>query len=106
MAARTRKGTKDAPWPESVREKIRTSMLVNRLLDHALGNVDMSSTQVQSAKILIDKVLPSLQHSENTNTMDISDVFADILTALDNKARNELANRISERDKQSPTVYN
>ena len=42
---------------DMVRSKIQASQLVNRLTDHVLGEVEMSSTQVQAAKILLDKVL-------------------------------------------------
>jgi hypothetical protein len=42
---------------EMVRSKIQASQLVNRLTDHALGNVEMTATQVQAAKILLDKTL-------------------------------------------------
>lgn len=66
MAARTNKGTRDAPWDESVREKIRTSMLVNRVIDHALGNVEMTPDQARSAYKLIDKVLPDLKAIEHS----------------------------------------
>jgi hypothetical protein len=42
---------------DMVRSKIQASQLVNRLTDHVLGEVEMSSTQVQAAKILLDKIL-------------------------------------------------
>lgn len=45
---------------EMVREKIRASQLVNRLEDHALGDAEMSSTQVQAALGLLKKVVPDL----------------------------------------------
>ena len=76
MAARKNKGTKDAPWDESVRKKIRTSMLVNRVIDHAFGKVEMTADQARSAYKLIDKVLPDLkaiEHSGGTdNTLTIN----------------------------------
>ena len=76
MAARKNKGTKDAPWDESVREKNRTSMLVNRVIDHALGTIEMSVDPARSAYKLIDKDLPDLkaiEHSGGTdNTLTIN----------------------------------
>lgn len=36
-------------------------MLVNRLEDHALGKVEMTATQVQAARVLLNKTLPDLQ---------------------------------------------
>ena len=50
MAARLR-----AHHQEDVRRKIQASKLINLLQEHAQGKRDMSSTQVQSAKILLDK---------------------------------------------------
>lgn len=60
MAARKNKGTKDAPWDEKVRERLRGSMLINRVEDHALGKVEMTASQLKAALGLIDKILPSL----------------------------------------------
>jgi hypothetical protein len=64
MAARTTKGTKDVPWDERTRQRIKTSMLVNRLSDHVLGNADMSATQIRAAEILLNKTLANLTATE------------------------------------------
>lgn len=40
---------------QHVREKIRASMLVDRLEKHAEGEIELTATQVQAAKILLDK---------------------------------------------------
>lgn len=45
---------------QETREKIQTSQLVNRLTDHANGTVEMTSTQVKAAEILLRKSLPDL----------------------------------------------
>jgi hypothetical protein len=50
MAARLR-----AHHQEDVRKKIQAAKLINLLQEHAAGKREMSSTQVQSAKILLDK---------------------------------------------------
>jgi hypothetical protein len=34
MGARKTKGTKDVPWSDKTRERIKTSMIINRLVDH------------------------------------------------------------------------
>ena len=65
MAARTRRTTLNDRW----REKIRASMLVNRLHEHALAPEDnpvMSSTQIRAAEILLNKVAPDLKAIEHT----------------------------------------
>lgn len=43
------------------RTKIANSQILNRLLGHAEGTVEMSSTQVDAAKSLLKKVMPDLQ---------------------------------------------
>lgn len=48
------------------REKIRTTQLINRLSDHALGKIDMSPTQVQATSILLKKTLPDLEAVEHS----------------------------------------
>jgi hypothetical protein len=64
MAARITKGTKDVPWDERTRAKIKTSMLVNRLSDHALNGNSMSATQIRAAEILLNKTLANLTATE------------------------------------------
>jgi hypothetical protein len=60
MAARKRRGTSEQGWSEEVRERIRSSMLLNRLLGHALGECEMTQTQVRAAEICLRKTLPDL----------------------------------------------
>ncbi|TAL08055.1 MAG: hypothetical protein EPO02_13770 [Nitrospirae bacterium] len=45
---------------DEAREKIKTTQLVNRLQDHALGEIEMSATQVRSVEILLKKRIPDL----------------------------------------------
>ena len=56
MAKRNRAGLS-----ENTRTRIQATMLVKRLEDHVLGKCDMSATQVQAARILLNKALPDLQ---------------------------------------------
>lgn len=42
------------------RTKISNSKILNRLIAHAEGDVDMSSTQIQAALGLLDRVMPKL----------------------------------------------
>lgn len=52
------------------REKIQVSQLVNRLMDHSLGKCEMSATQVNAARILLNKKLPDLQSVQHTGDKD------------------------------------
>jgi hypothetical protein len=74
MAARTRKGTKDKPWPEVTRERIQASMLINRLQSHVLGDCDMKPTQVQAALGLLKKAMPDLQSVESKSEVTVHNV--------------------------------
>ena len=65
---------------EEWKEKIRLSMLLNRLQDHALGKIELSQTQVRSIEVLLRKVVPDLASStsEITHKTSILDVLSEI----------------------------
>lgn len=46
--------------PEEVRQKIRTSQLINRLTDFANGKVELSPHQVTAILGLLKKTMPDL----------------------------------------------
>jgi len=48
-----------------VREKIKSSQLINRLTDHALGDLELSNTQVRAIEILLKKSIPDLSAIEH-----------------------------------------
>jgi hypothetical protein len=56
MAARIRKIRHD----EDTRLKIKVAQLINRLTDHANGDVDLTTTQVRAIEVLLRKALPDL----------------------------------------------
>jgi hypothetical protein len=62
MPARTSKVILHEKW----REKIRVSMILNRLRNHVLGRIEMSKTQIAAARLLLDKAMPSLQATDIT----------------------------------------
>ena len=66
MAARKFRTELTDAW----REKIRVSMLLNRLMNHALGKVKMSSTQIRAAEIALRKALPDLATVAWTGSQD------------------------------------
>lgn len=72
MAARKRKGTKDQPWPEIVRERIRGAMLEKALMQHVLGKQDMKPSQVQAGLGLLRKILPDLTENDTKVSGDIT----------------------------------
>ncbi len=62
MAARINKIRHD----DNTRAKIKISQLVNRLTDHALGQVELEPTQVRAIEILLKKTLPDLSNIEHS----------------------------------------
>ena len=61
MAACIRNGAADAPQSQQVRDGIKVDKLLERLERHALGEDDMSATELRAAEILLKKSLPDLQ---------------------------------------------
>ncbi len=49
-----------------VRDKIQATQLVNRLENHALGDVELSRTQIKAIEILLKKALPDLSAVEHS----------------------------------------
>ena len=83
MAARKNKIRHD----DETRAKIQASQLVNRLTDHALGNVELSQTQVRSIEILLKKTLPDLSAVEHSGDMTLR--HEDALDELDDEPGEE-----------------
>ena len=46
--------------PDYVREKIRTTQLINRLQKFAFGEIELTMTQVRAIEILLRKSIPDL----------------------------------------------
>lgn len=57
---------------QRTRDKIKSSYLVNALMDHVLNNSEMSSTQIAAAKILLSKTLPDVRQQEIQQSVDAS----------------------------------
>jgi hypothetical protein len=62
VAARTKRIVHD----ENTRKKIQTSQIINRLTKHILGTIDLTTSQVRAAEILLNKTLPNLAATHNT----------------------------------------
>lgn len=75
--------------PDLVRQRIRTTKLAQRLMAHALGEVEMSQTQVRAAEILLRKTLPDLSATEMSGTVthrSLTDYSRDELIAIASRA--------------------
>ena len=50
--------------PDEHRTKISNSKILNRLVDHVEGKIEMSATQVTAGVALLRKIMPDLQAVE------------------------------------------
>lgn len=64
------------------RNKIKISMLINRLAKHAQGLIELSPTQVRAIEILLRKALPDLQSVEMQGTIEDNRNKDDVLAWL------------------------
>ena len=72
MPARNRVGLS-----ENTRERIKTTMIVKRLVDHIDGKIELKQTQIRAAEILLRKVLPDVQaisHEVSGSVTHVTDV--------------------------------
>lgn len=51
---------------EQVRQKIQAAVLCQRLHDHAEGKLEMSSSQIRAAEVLLDRSVPKLSQIQHT----------------------------------------
>ena len=73
MAARLTKRQND-----KCKDAIQGTLLIKKLNDHALGNNSMESTQIQAAKILLDKIVSNAPTDINSNVDLKGDVIAKV----------------------------
>ena len=64
---------------DMVRDKIQASQLINRLTQHALGNVELSATQVKAIEILLKKSVPDLSAVSISGTGDNGELQVQIV---------------------------
>lgn len=68
MAAR--KGPLTETKLDEMRRRIRATLLLKKLEDHALGESEMTNTQVRAAETLLRKVFPDLSSVEHKGDAD------------------------------------
>lgn len=80
---------------ENVRANIAksASKISARLEQCAMGEVEMSPSQVNAAKALLDRVLPTMQSIDQTNHTDQPELSPDELESLLTKAVQDMARK-------------
>ena len=62
MAARIRKTTLSETW----KAKIQAGVILDRLVKHVNGEIEMTASQIKAADILLKKTVPDLARTEVT----------------------------------------
>ena len=60
---------------ENTRLKIKVAHLINRFQAHFDGDLELTATQIQAGKILLDRALPCLQSVEVSGEITTSKVI-------------------------------
>ena len=61
------------PYPEKARERIQAGMIMDRLHKCVSGDIEMTATQVNAARILLAKVVPDQTASTVSSTVKVED---------------------------------
>lgn len=71
------------------RDKIKASVLMDRLQKNALGELtpEMTSQQIKSAEILLKKTVPDLQSITQSTTHNVGDGLQQFLDEISGKTR-------------------
>lgn len=70
-AKRKAAGSIDVSWENTVRHKIRTSQILNRLISYIKGEITLESGQVTAALGLLRKALPDLATVEHKGEVSL-----------------------------------
>ena len=78
-------------YGERQRARIDTTLILGKLAGHIVGDDEMSATQIQAARILLDRTVPVLRAVEVQGNQEVRDVktirTADLLDAIEGEAR-------------------
>jgi hypothetical protein len=61
-----------AAFGNRVRDRINSTKIVNKLQAHVDGSEDMTQTQIQAARILLDRTVPVLKAKEVNGGDDVN----------------------------------
>jgi hypothetical protein len=59
-------------YPDKARQRVKAGKLAAKLQEHALGDAEMSATQIRAAEILLKKVWPDLKSTELSGAIGIT----------------------------------
>ena len=78
------------PFKERIAERINVGKIVGRLSQHIDGDIEMTATQIQAARILLNKVVPDvkaleIKHVDRSNAQAIDN--ASLRAIIDGTAK-------------------
>ena len=78
MAARKDPRNRDSSY------KLQSAMqLINRLISHANGEIELTQSQINAAKIVIGKYVPDLKAIEHSGDLTITTTLANVLKSIE-----------------------
>jgi len=66
------------PYPTKAKERIDATMIIDKLRAHIKGELELKATQINAARILLNKALPDLKAVEHSG--DIGSKTAEEMT--------------------------
>ena len=55
---------------QRTRDRIESTAIIKKLHQHVMGEIDMTPSQIASAKLLLDRTVPPLKPAENAPQVD------------------------------------
>lgn len=89
--------TETRPYPQRARERIAGTKIIDRLVQHVMGEIELTQAQVSSARLLLSKVLPDMKSVE-------VDVHARVETVSYNRLTDEQLMAIAAQGFQSDAI--
>ena len=89
LAITSKYSDRPAAFHERLRERIQVGQILTRVQGCALGNIEMTSTEFQAAKLLINKTIPDLPaiSQDQSAVKDISHASPyDLLTIIEGES--------------------
>lgn len=89
--------TETRPYPQRARERIAGTKIIDRLVQHVMGEIELTQAQVSSARLLLSKVLPDMKSVE-------IDIQAQVNTVSYNRLTDEQLMAIAAQGFQSDAI--
>ncbi len=98
--------TETRTYPQRARDRIAGTKIIDRLVKHVMGEIELTAAQVASARLLLSKVLPDMKSVEvdvhaQLNTTSYQRLTDEQLMAIAARGLPEAIEGESERKEES-----